>query len=505
MDIMWQMLEPDDHQLLAEFVRDASGPAFAALVARYVNLVYSTAFRFTGNAHHSEEITQAVFIILARKAEKLSSRVVLSGWLYQTARLTGANFKKAEIRRQRREQEAYMQSSLNEPADAAWREIAPLLDEAMGRLGATDRDAVVLRYFENKNAAQIGSALRMTEETARRRVNRALEKLRKFFARRGVVLTTAIIAGTVSANSVHAAPAGLASAISTVAAAKGATASASTLTLIKGALKLMAWTKTKTAIVAGAAILLAAGTTTVTVQEIQEHRAYPWEVPQASFEVFYKMPATVKIVPTKFAKNGGWCGDSSRGAMGIAQPLKQIIHMAWQHDELHTVDEADLPTNRYDFIAKLVGPQESHKNMPQNENWTVELQKLIIRKFGVKGSIEMRNTDVLVLRPGAGGPINFKVSHSMPHGMAIKPGRGSFAAYEQPVGTLINMMERQFQIPIVDQTGLAKAYDYSVKWDEPDPKQPNPDGLKQALITQLGLELVATNMPVQMLVIKKAD
>lgn len=503
---MWQMLELNDHQLLAEFVRDASGPAFAALVARYVNLVYSTALRFTGNAHHSEEISQAVFIILARKAEKLSSRVVLSGWLYQTTRLTAANFMKAEIRRQKREQEAYMQSTLNVPADAAWREIAPLLDEAMGRLGATDRDAVLLRYFENKSAAQIGSALRMTEETARRRVNRALEKLRKFFARRGIVFTTAIIGGAVSANSVHAAPAGLVKTISTVAAVKGATASASTLTLIKGALKVMAWTKTKTVIIAGAAILLAAGTTTVTVHEIQEHRTYPWQVPQASFEVFYKMPATVIIVPTKYvnAKNGGWCADSSRGAMGIAQPLKEIIQVAWQYDDRHTVDEADLPTNRYDFFAKLVGPQEPHKNMPQNENWTVELQKLIIRKFGVKGSMEMRNTDVLVLRPGAGGPINFKVSHSMPHGMAIKPGRGSFAAYEQPVGTLMGELEQKFQIPIVDQTGLTKTYDYSVKWDEPDPKQPNPDGLKQALVAQLGLELVATNMPVQMLVIKKA-
>src|SRR5215469_8075539 len=287
------MSEPDDHQLLAEFVRDASGPAFASVVARYVNLVYSTAFRFTANAHHSEEVSQAVFIILERKAEKLSSRVVLSGWLYQTTRLTAANFMKAEFRRQRREQEAYMQSTLNEPNDATWREIGPLLDEAMGRLGATDRDAVVLRYFENKNSAEIGSALRMTEETARRRVNRALEKLRKFFARRGIVFTTAIIGGAVSANSVHAAPAGLVKTNSTVVAAKGATYSTSTLTLIKGVLKMMAWTKAKTAIAAGVVVLLAAGTTTVTVHEVREHRTYPWQVPQASFSVFYKMPAAV--------------------------------------------------------------------------------------------------------------------------------------------------------------------------------------------------------------------
>ena len=116
------MPELDDHELLAEFARTESEAAFAALVARYVNLVYSTALRFAGNPHHAQEITQAVFIILARKAGKLSPRAVLSGWLYQTARLTAANFMKGEIRRQHREQEAYMQSILTEPDAAAWQQ-----------------------------------------------------------------------------------------------------------------------------------------------------------------------------------------------------------------------------------------------------------------------------------------------------------------------------------------------------------------------------------------------
>ena len=200
------MRELDDHELLGEFARNGSESAFATLVTRYVNLVHSAAFRFTGNSHHAEEITQAVFIILARKAGKLSSRVVLSGWLYQVARLTAANFVKGEIRRQRRQQEAYMQSIAEETESLDWKAVAPLLDEAMGSLGKTDRDAVVLRYFENKSAAEVGAALRMNEETARRRVNRAVEKLRKFFTRCGVVSTGAIIAGAISANSVQVAP-----------------------------------------------------------------------------------------------------------------------------------------------------------------------------------------------------------------------------------------------------------------------------------------------------------
>lgn len=263
------MPEPDDHQLLATFVRAKSEPAFTALAERYVNLVYSTALRSTSNPHHAEEITQAVFIILARKAGKLSPRVVLSGWLYQTARLTSANLVKAESRRRRREQEVYMQSALNEPTEAVWKKIAPLLEDAMGQLGQTDRDATVLRFFENKSAAEIGTVLRMNEETARRRVNRALEKLRKFFAKRGVTSSAAAIAENISANSIQTAPAALAKGVTAIAVAKGAAASTSTLTLIEGALKLMAWPKAKTAIVVGLGLLVVTGTVTIFVKEAQ--------------------------------------------------------------------------------------------------------------------------------------------------------------------------------------------------------------------------------------------
>ena len=256
MDIIGQMPEPDDQQLLGELAGANSESAFAALVVRHVNLVYSTALRFTSNPHAAEEISQAVFIILARKAPGLRRGTVLSGWLYQTARLTSANFVKHEIRRQRREQEAYMQSTLNTPESPAWEEMAPLLDEAMGDLGETDRNAVVLRFFENKTAREVAAALKMSEAAAHKRTHRALEKLRKFFTKRGVASTAAIIAGAVSAHSVHAAPAGLAQTISTASAAKGLVASGSTLTLIKGTLKFMAWSKAKTAIVTAAAVLV---------------------------------------------------------------------------------------------------------------------------------------------------------------------------------------------------------------------------------------------------------
>ena len=159
------------------------------------------------------------------------------------------------------------------PESEAWRQISPLLDDAMGRLGEKDRNAIVLRFFENKNLREVGLALGASEDAAIMRVNRALEKLRKFFTKRGVTHSAAIIAGAVSANSVHAAPVTLAKTISAVALAKGAAASTSTLTLIKGALKIMAWTKAKTAIVAAAAAILAAGTATPIVVHIVHQRA----------------------------------------------------------------------------------------------------------------------------------------------------------------------------------------------------------------------------------------
>jgi RNA polymerase sigma factor (sigma-70 family) len=268
----------DDMTLLREYAGCNSEEAFAALVSRHVNLVYSVALRQVRDPHLAEEITQAAFIILARKAKSLGPETILPGWLCRTARYVSANALTTQHRRQRREQEAFMESTLNSGCDApsqpadenVWRQIAPLLDDALARLGQKDHDALVLRFFENKSLGEVGAAIGASEDTARMRVNRALEKLRKFFTKRGVRSTAETIAGTISANSVQAAPAALAKSVTAVAIAKGATASLSTITLIKGALKIMAWTKAKTAIVAGACVLLTAGTATIGAISLDE-------------------------------------------------------------------------------------------------------------------------------------------------------------------------------------------------------------------------------------------
>jgi RNA polymerase sigma factor (sigma-70 family) len=271
----------DDMELLRDYAVRKSDQAFETLVSRYVNLVYSAALRQVRDPHLAKEITQVVFIILARKADSLGAKTILPSWLHRTAGFTAADALKIQRRRAHREQEAYMQTILNEPENdllhqseataEAWQQIAPLLDTAIAGLNEKDRHAVVLRFFQNKNLNEIGVALGASEDAAKMRVNRALEKLRQFFVKRGITSTTATLAGAISANSVQAAPAMLAKTATAVALAKGTTASASTLTLIKGVLKLMAWTKAKTAIVVGVVAILAAGTTTTLVIQHQ-HR-----------------------------------------------------------------------------------------------------------------------------------------------------------------------------------------------------------------------------------------
>ena len=229
------MRDSSDMELVREYARHNADAAFAELVHRHVNLVYSVALRHIAIAAQAEEITQAVFVTLARKAAGLRPDTVLAAWLYETARLTAISFLRGERRRQFREQEAYMQSTLEAaPTDSAWQQLAPLLDDAMMWLGRKDREAVVLRFFKDKDLREVAAALNINEAAAQKRVNRAVEKLRTFFAKRGVTTSSAALAVVLGANAVQAAPVGLAVTISTAAALAGTTlATTATATAIK--------------------------------------------------------------------------------------------------------------------------------------------------------------------------------------------------------------------------------------------------------------------------------
>jgi RNA polymerase sigma factor (sigma-70 family) len=266
------MTDMDDMTLLRAYLKEGSEEAFAALVSRYLNLVYCAALRRVRDPQVAEDISQVVFIILARKAASLRRETILSTWLYRTTCFATADAVKSQARRRQHEQETAMAPNTDPEANQTdWQSIAPVLDDAIGALGAKDRNAIILRFFENKSFRQIGVALDLNEDSARMRVSRAVEKLRSLLVQKKVAVGTGKLADLLAAHSVTAAaPAALAATITKATVVKGAAAGGPVLTSLKGTLKLMAWTKIKTAAITGALALLAV---TTVWQKYEIHRA----------------------------------------------------------------------------------------------------------------------------------------------------------------------------------------------------------------------------------------
>jgi RNA polymerase sigma factor (sigma-70 family) len=213
-----------DQELLGDYAEERSEAAFTQLARRHVDLVYSAALRMVRNEHLAEDVTQGVFLALVQNARRLRNRRALPGWLHHTTQHLAANAVRAEVRRRVREQEAAaMNELIATQSDPSWELIAPYLDAALGELSEADRDAVLLRYFENKSLREVGHALGTSDDTAQKRVSRAVERLREFFAKRGVTAGASGLIVVISANAVQAAPVGLAVTISTAAALGGTT------------------------------------------------------------------------------------------------------------------------------------------------------------------------------------------------------------------------------------------------------------------------------------------
>jgi RNA polymerase sigma factor (sigma-70 family) len=257
----------DHRTLLADYAANGSEEAFRELVARYIDLVYSTAVRLVnGDTHRAEDVAQTVFADLARLAGKLSKDVMLGGWLHRRTWHVATTLMRNERRRQNRERQAAEMNTLQDYAETSFERIAPLLDEAINQLGASDRAAIVLRFFEHRDLRAVGLALGSNEDAAQKRVSRAVEKLRGHFARRGIVASSTVIASVIAANAVHAAPAGLASAVTTasLAGAAGSSSFGLASTLIKTMLL------KKTAFIAAVVILTA---TIVSISAVQTKHA----------------------------------------------------------------------------------------------------------------------------------------------------------------------------------------------------------------------------------------
>ena len=189
--------------MLAEYAANGSEEAFRELVARYIDLVYSTAVRLVnGDTHRAEDVAQTVFADLARLAGKFSKDVMLGGWLHRRTWHVATTLMRNERRRQNRERQAAEMNTLQDHAETSFERIAPLLDEAINQLGASDRAAIVLRFFEHRDLRAVGVALGSNEDAAQKRVSRAVEKLRGHFVRRGIVASSTAIASVIAANAV---------------------------------------------------------------------------------------------------------------------------------------------------------------------------------------------------------------------------------------------------------------------------------------------------------------
>jgi RNA polymerase sigma factor (sigma-70 family) len=263
--------QPDDATLLRRYAGEQAEEAFAELVGRHIGLVHSAALRQVGgNAASAADVTQAVFTELARHADRLARHPALTGWLYTTTHHLATRHVRSETRRHRREQEAHaMQELLHEPAAEPppdWTRLRPVLDDAMHELGETDRLAVLLRHFERRPLADVGARLGLSENAARMRVDRALDKLHAKLAKRGVTSTAAALAVALSGQAVTAAPAALTAAVTTA-----ALAAAVTTTSTLGLFTLMTATKLK---LTGALLLALTGAAVILQSRaLQQQRA----------------------------------------------------------------------------------------------------------------------------------------------------------------------------------------------------------------------------------------
>ena len=198
-----------DEQLLRDYAGKQSEAAFAELVRRHVDFVYSASLRMVCDSHLAQDVTQGVFVALAQNARSLTKHPVLSGWLHRTTRNIAANTVRSEVRRRAREQEAAAINQLSE-SDTTWEIIAPHLDEALGELTEEDRDALLLRYFEKRSGREMADILGTSEDAAKKRVSRAVERLREIFSKRRLTIGAGGLVVLISANAVQSAPAGLA-------------------------------------------------------------------------------------------------------------------------------------------------------------------------------------------------------------------------------------------------------------------------------------------------------
>lgn len=390
-----------------------------------------------------------------------------------------------------------MQSTLQEStsSDPVWEKLAPVLDEAISLLGTKDRQALILRFFNNKSMREVALALDTNEVAAQKRVGRAVEKLRRLFAKRGVVVPAAVLTASLFTCSAQAVPATLAKTISAVAITKGSAAGTSTLTLVNGALKLMAWTKAKMAVTAVIGILLAAGTAAVLTSN-QSNGSAADEDPLWSDDYAIVSLALSNAPPMVLFRESRFPTKELKGLFdpqtdkmvlrGISE--EEVFTYAYNVGRTRIIYKDNPKKGRYDFLASVPEKQKE------------AIQEEIRKKLGLDGHRELRETKVYLLKPvGEKGP-NVKKLSSYIQDIGNDH-------YIGPLDSMDYSLECYLKTPVINKSDWNNC-EVTLRWKDNSKekfpsKNPNFEGLNAALKEQLGLELIATNQPLKILVVEK--
>jgi len=399
----------DDLEQLRQYAEHGSDDAFRVLVERHSGMVRGVALRIVRSEILADEITQAVFIILARKAARLSRSIVVAGWLHQTTRYVALETRRRERRRTDQEERMKQLENLEDGA-SVWRQIAPQLDEALGQLGQTDREAIVLRFLEQLSFAEVAQALRTTEAAAKMRVGRALDKLRRVLARRGAAVSAVALLGALTTHGASGAPAALAASASATALAPAATLAPSLTSLVKGTLSLMAWKKIQIGGAIALALLLAGGggvmllnrpalsnrsATLLTVQTF-EPMAGEWEgtfnLEQDGNVMMEGRPCAMTVT----TRDGGRTCEielRTQQATGAAPMVQRYTHrIVGRGDRLFNV--SDPASNRGDGEGEVTASAHD----PVAGEWRVAMRFPLADGRGVMDGSWERRGDALVVR-----------------------------------------------------------------------------------------------------------
>jgi uncharacterized protein (TIGR03435 family) len=393
-----------------------------------------------------------------------------------------------------------MESSAHqENAHLGWDAVAPLLDEGMAKLNARDRDAVVLRFFQNKSLKEVAAALGLQERAAQKRVARAVERLRGFFARRGVAVRASSLPGMIAANALQAPPAQLAAGIA-ASAVHGVAPAIPSFWLVKAAMKGLLWAKANAAVVIPAAMLGIAGVTAVAVKGSATDSARTdtswaddpryWRTDAQSLE---SLPPVFILRPTRFTNSPTGI---QKGAKMIRQnaSIQALVAAAYDFSPYRILLPESLSTPHFDLMFTL--PTLSRGQARE------VLQESICKQLGLIVQSESRTANVLLMKMKSVGAPGLKPAHGGSGG--LRSTRNSLDMQNESLSELAGFLEHAVGRPVLDETGMKSPFDVHLQWAMSSNGALTAGALTNAVLDQLGIELIPDNRLIEMLRVRKS-